>query len=84
MNKSICEKIEKCPIYQGILRSNEVLTKTYKKLFCENGIEGKNECVRYKVAKVMGVCPPDILPNTKVSVEEIIEKMKQKGIKPII
>ena len=84
MNTNVCEKVEKCPIYLGILKSNEMLTRTYKNLFCENGVEGKNKCVRYQVAKVMGSCPPNILPNTKVSVEEIVEKMKREGIKPNI
>ena len=84
MNTNICEKVEKCPIYLGILKSNEMLTQTYKYLFCEKGVEGKNKCVRYQVAKIMGVCPPNILPNTKVTVEEIVEKMKKEGIKPNI
>ncbi len=78
-----CEKSLKCPIYSGILQSNEILTQTYKKLFCESGSEGKNKCKRFQVAKIMGSCPPNILPNTHLTVDEIVEKMKSQGLKPV-
>lgn len=78
-----CEKTEKCPIYSGILQSNEILTQTYKKLFCESRSAGKDKCKRYQVAQVMGSCPPNILPNTHLAVDEIVEKMKAQGLKPV-
>jgi hypothetical protein len=78
-----CEKTAKCPIYSGILQSNEILTQTYKKLFCESGSAGKNKCKRYQVAQIMGSCPPNILPNTHLAVDEIVEKMKAQGLKPV-
>jgi hypothetical protein len=77
-NDKICEKVEKCPIYSGILESNEVLTKTYKHLYCENGAEGRNKCIRYQVAKIAGSCPVNILPNSHLSVKEIIRRMEEK------
>ena len=71
----ICEKTEKCPIYTGVLKSNEILTNTYKNLFCLNGPEGRNSCRRYQVSKEMGKCPSHILPNSQMSAKEIINKM---------
>lgn len=78
-----CEKSPKCPIYSGILQSNEILTQTYRKLFCDSGSEGKNKCKRYQVAQIMGSCPPNILPNTHLTVDEIVGKMKSQGLKPV-
>ena len=70
----ICDKTAKCPIYTGVLKSSETLTRTYKNLFCENGEEGRNKCKRYQVANIIGSCPSSMLPNSKQSVEEIIAK----------
>ncbi len=74
----ICEKSVKCPLYAGALGSNPVLIQTYKHLYCENGEEGRSKCKRYQVALKAGSCPPDILPNSHLSVDDIIRRMEQK------
>jgi len=71
----ICVKSTKCPIYAGILESNEVLIQIYKRAYCENGKKGRDSCKRYQVSLIAGLCPPDILPNSHLSVEYIISKM---------
>jgi len=73
----ICERALKCPIYSGILASNEVLIQTYKNLYCDAGKHGRDKCKRYQVALLVGKCPPDILPNSNLSVEDIIRNMEQ-------
>ena len=72
----ICVKSAKCPIYSGVLQSNRVLIQTYKNLYCENGKEGREKCKRYQVAIRVGSCPPDLLPNSRISVDAVIYKMK--------
>ena len=72
----ICIRSAKCPIYNGILESNEVLIKTYKDLYCENGSKGRENCKRYQVVLIEGSCPPDILPNSDLSVDTIIRLME--------
>ena len=74
----ICKRSEKCPIYSGILESKTVLIKTYKTLYCNNGKAGHDRCKRYQVAERVGSSPPDLLPNSQLSVEEIIKRMEQK------
>ena len=74
----ICERSVKCPIYAGVLESNPVLINTYMHLYCENGIQGREKCKRYQVAARAGKCPPDLLPNSQVSVDDIIRLMEQK------
>jgi hypothetical protein len=73
-SERLCEKTSKCPIYSGVLQSNEMLTKTYKSLYCENGAEGKAKCRRHQVSQLLGFCPPNILPNSTSTAEEIAEK----------
>jgi hypothetical protein len=79
MEAAICPKTPKCPIFNGVLKGTEY-TETYKKLYCEAGEDGRNRCRRYQVAQKVGVCPPDILPNSSKSIDEIIAKMKAQGV----
>ena len=72
-----CVKSAKCPIYAGILGSKEILIETYKSLYCENGKRGRDKCKRYQVDLIAGSCPPDILPNSDLSVDSIIRLMEQ-------
>ena len=79
MDPQICPKTPKCPIFNGILQGTEY-TETYKKLYCEAGEEGRGKCRRFQVATAVGVCPPNILPNSSKSVEEIVKSMREQGI----
>ncbi|MBA7543223.1 hypothetical protein ES705_35553 [subsurface metagenome] len=79
MEAVLCPKTPKCPIFHGILKGTEY-TDTYKKLYCEAGEDGRLKCRRFQVAEKVGICPPDILPNSVKTVDEIIEKMKKEGI----
>jgi len=72
----VCFRSAKCPIYTGILESNEVLIQLYKRTYCENGKQGRDVCKRYQVALLAGSCPPDILPNSHLSIEYIIRKIE--------
>ena len=74
-DNSICVRAEKCPIFSGILESNPVLIQTYKNLYCLKGKPGREKCKRFQVAEQIGSCPPYILPNSNLSVEEIIKRM---------
>jgi hypothetical protein len=79
MEAAICPKTPKCPIFNGILKGTEY-TETYKKLYCEAGEEGRLRCRRFQVAQKVGMCPPDILPNSSKNVDEIINMMKAQGV----
>ena len=79
MENSTCPNTEKCPIFNGVLKGTEY-TETYKKLYCLAGIEGRQRCRRFQVSQEVGICPPDVLPNSSKTVGEIIEMMKSKGI----
>jgi len=74
----ICKRAEKCPMYSGILDSNPTLIRTYKNLYCENGKQGRERCKRFQVASIIGSCPHYVLPNSQLSVEEIINRMEEK------
>ena len=72
----ICERSVKCPIYTGVLEENKVLIQTYKNLYCQNGAVGRDKCKRYQVFKRVGSCPSDLLPNSQMTVDDIIKRME--------
>ena len=72
MSTSKCPNYEKCPIYNGVLKGKTLTSKAYKQFFCDSA--NFTECKRYMVKIATGVCPPDILPNSILTVEEIISQ----------
>ena len=77
-NDKICPRAAKCPIYSGVLESKVVLVQTYKSMYCETGESGRDKCKRYQVIMRGWACPPDLLPNSHVSVDDIISKMERE------
>ena len=75
--ENTCKKYEKCPIYSGVLKGKEFTSKAYKDQFCEAGEKGWLSCKRYLVSEKAGECPANLLPNSRKSVEEIIEEMNE-------
>lgn len=77
MSESYCKKFEKCPIFQKDILFGERTGETYKKLYCTKGIEINKTCKRYIVSEILGKPVPEkVMPNSILSVEEIIEKIK--------
>jgi hypothetical protein len=79
MEPLICPKTPACPIFNGILKGTEY-TEVYRKQYCEAGEAGRKRCRRFQVASATGKCPPNILPNSIKSVEEITADMKKAGL----
>ena len=52
-----CEKLEKCPFYQGKMSMEQGLGSIYKKKYCEGN---KMECARYMIATQLG---PEFVTN---------------------
>jgi hypothetical protein len=74
MNQT-CEHYATCPVFNGILQGMETTVKIYKRQYCEAGPEGWHKCKRYQVKQKTGICPPDLLPNSIKTLEQIITAM---------
>ena len=70
----VCEKLAKCPIFQKGVLFNEFTGETYKTLYCLR--PGRyQQCKRYQASKQCNCSIPDIImPNSSLSVEEIIAR----------
>ena len=53
-----CEKLPKCPFYQGQMSVDSGLGSMYKKKYCESD---KLSCARYMIATKLG---PDFVTNS--------------------
>ncbi len=73
--ESTCKNFEKCPIYNGILKDKATTSNNYRNQYCNAGEDGWLRCKRYLVKEKTGKCPPDLLPNSFKTIEEIIAAM---------
>jgi len=74
MDANLCKNFEKCPIYTGILNDKTTTTQIYKKQYCTNGKEGWENCRRYQVKEKTGKCPPDLLPNSFKTADQVVRE----------
>ena len=79
MEKEYCPKVEKCPLFNGALLKRSGSEESYKNLFCKAGKEKWSNCMRYQIAEKVGKCADWILPNCSMSLDQIVQKMKEKG-----
>ncbi len=71
-----CEKVDTCPIFQQGVLFSENTGVTYRALYCQKS--GKYlECKRYLVAKRGYKVPTTIMPNSRMTVDEIINLIEK-------
>ena len=76
MKTYTCPIILKCPIFRENVFHNKKTGLTYRAMFCEAGFEKYKNCKRYQAVKKSGMMVPEnILPNSKLTVDEIIRIM---------
>ncbi len=71
-----CEKLAKCPFYQGEMSMETGLGSIYKQKYCEGD---KTKCARYMIATTVGpqFVTNHIYPNMTAQAEKIIEDNKK-------
>lgn len=58
VHMATCEKLSKCPFYQGRMDINSGIGSMYKRKYCEGD---KTICARYRIATELG---PDFVTNS--------------------
>ena len=71
-----CEKLPKCPFYQGKMSMDSGLGSLYKKKYCESD---KTACARYMVATKLGpeFVTDTLYPNMTDAANRILMKNKK-------
>ena len=72
-----CEKLQKCPFYQGKMNMDSGLGSMYKKKYCEGD---KTLCARYIVATKLGAeyVTNSLYPNMNDAANKLLEDHKSK------
>ncbi|MBR5485359.1 MAG: hypothetical protein IKV41_02485 [Oscillospiraceae bacterium] len=71
-----CEKLSKCPFYQGQMSMESGLGKMYKQKYCESD---KASCARYMIASTLG--PEFVTNNIYPNMTELAKSMIAKNKK---
>ncbi len=71
-----CEKLPKCPFYQGKMDINSGLGSMYRKRYCEGD---KTLCARYQIATKLGpeFVTNNIYPNMNDLADKLIKEHKK-------
>lgn len=73
---ALCEKLEKCPFYQGKMSMESGLGAMYKKKYCEGD---KTVCARYIVATQLGAeyVTSSLYPNMNDVANKLLDEHKK-------
>jgi len=71
---NLCPNYEKCPIYNEVLKDKDNVSAAYKNQYCKAGESAYITCKRFMAKAKFGQCPPNLLPNSQLTLEEIGKK----------
>jgi len=77
--ETICPKTPTCVLFNDNLLKRKESAETYKLLFCRTD-EKYKQCKRYMISERVGKCPYFVMPNSSLSIDNIIERMKREGL----
>jgi len=60
-----CPHVADCPVFQGKLEVENAPLMLVKNVFCNRGIKGWKNCVRYQLAEKGDEIPPTATPYNK-------------------
>jgi len=80
MSAIICPNINTC----RMVASTKVIPDgkekdAYIETWCKNKDGRWNQCTRYNTKATLGFCPDFVLPNTDLSIEEIVDKFEEEN-----
>ena len=78
MESNLCPRTPGCALFNDNLLKRVESAETYKNLYCKGDEAKYSKCKRFLVAEIANKCPDSVMPNSSLSVEEIIEQMKQE------
>jgi hypothetical protein len=75
MNDSYCSNYQICRLVTTNAVSEDIKQKiNYIRSFCETEKKTWQGCKRFQTKSALGFCPDFVLPDTDISIDEIIEK----------
>jgi hypothetical protein len=74
MSEPHCPNYATCQLINGVVEVSDNQKKSYTNNFCFNPKERWNECKRMVTKRTLGFCPDFVLPDSTLTVDEIMDK----------
>ncbi len=74
MEEPSCPNYQNCQLVTGTIEVPKNQQDSYINLFCTDKLGKWQTCKRFAVKKAIDFCPDFVLPDTELSIEEIIVK----------
>ncbi len=75
MNEGYCPKYMACRLINNNIPEFPGPHEKYLSKFCQAGEQNWSMCKRYQTAIELGECPDFLLPDSRLGLKEIIDKM---------
>ncbi len=79
--EQICPNITTCNlVVRDDLGISKIQKEEYLTNFCNDGDKSWSSCTRYLTKKAINFCPDFVLPTTKITPNEVIDKFDEENI----
>jgi hypothetical protein len=80
MSENVCPNINSC----RMISTEEVVPdprekETYMDIWCRDAGEKWRDCKRFSTKAALGFCPDFVVPDTALSIDEIIDKFEEQS-----
>ena len=80
MSNNYCPNINTCRMVStSIVIPDDKKREEYLELWCRKNEEVWGICTRFKTKKSLGFCPDFVIPETALSVDEIVDKFEEEN-----
>jgi hypothetical protein len=75
-----CPNIHSCRLVNARdFTVDESMRRTYMESYCEAGEKKWNTCSRYRVKKALNLCPDFVLPDSDMTLDEVLDRMEKES-----
>lgn len=79
MEDHFCSNINTCRmVATDVVVPDKTEKENYMQLWCRQGEEKWGSCKRFLTKKALSFCPDFVVPDTALSIDEIIDKFDEK------
>lgn len=80
MSKVYCPNYNTCTLVnESEFSIREIIKRNYIKEFCQGEKKEWEDCKRFIVKNALQFCPPFVLPDTTLTLDEIIDKFDREN-----
>jgi hypothetical protein len=75
-----CPNINSCKLVNvNGFTGDESVRMKYMETYCRAGEQNWNTCSRYRVKKELNLCPDFVLPDSNMTLDEVMDRMEEES-----